>query len=76
MSALHPYGSFAFAFLIILVHILYSEHIRIAIRQYLKDVALGELQPFYKQISDFRHYPAMTSECQLIFPPFPDDPLQ
>ena len=48
MSSLHPYANFAFAFLIIVVHILY--HIRITTRQELKDVALGELRPIYKQM--------------------------
>jgi hypothetical protein len=50
MSALHPYANFAFAFLIIVVQILYNDHIRITIRQELKDVALGELRPIYKKM--------------------------
>ena len=76
MSALHPYANFALSFLIIVVHILYNDHIHITIGQELKDVALSKLQPVYKQISDFRHFPAMTLEGKLMFLPFPDDPLQ
>ena len=73
MSALHPYANFAFAFLIIVVHILYNDHIRTTIHQELKDVALGELWSFYIQIIALS---AMILEGKLMFPPFPDDPLQ
>ena len=76
MSALYAFANFAKAFLIIIAQILYNDHICITYRRELKDVALGELRPLLRQISDIRRFTAMTSEGKLMIAPFPENPLE
>ena len=76
MSALYAFANFAFASLIVIAQIMYHNHILIIYRQELKDVALGELRPLLRQISDIRRFTAMTSEGKLVFAPFPENPLE
>ena len=76
MSALYAFANFAFASLIVIAQIMYHDHIRITYRQELKDVALGELRPLLRQISDIRRFTAMTSEGKLVFASFPENSLE
>ena len=66
-------ANFAFAIFFVIAHILYIDHIRICSRRELKDVALGELQPILRQISDLRRFTAMASADKLEFSSLPLD---
>jgi hypothetical protein len=69
-------ANFAFAILFVIAQMLYSNHIRIICRQELKDVALDELRPLLRQISDLRRFTAMASDEKLEFGPLSPDPLE
>jgi len=69
-------ANFAFAILLVIAQILYIDHIRICCRRELKDVALGELRPLLRQISDLRRFTAMASDDKLEFVPLPQDSLE
>ena len=67
--------NFACAILFVIAQILYIDHIRIICRRELKDVALGELRPLLRQISDLRRFTEMASDDKLEFGPLPAESL-
>ena len=69
-------ANFAFAILFVIAQFLCIDHIRIICRRELKDVALGELRPLLRQISDLRRFTAMASDDKLEFAPLPPDSLE